>query len=150
DRVVLPAGSVVRGHVVALEPPTRMSRASAYASGDFSPHRRIVLQFDAITPPGDPNGQQGRVLEIRAEVTSLTENATLQVAAAPEQSGAVARARQEVANRLSEAVQTITAPGKMERLKTAIIDRLPYHRQYFRKGTVFTAELRAPIDFGTA
>jgi hypothetical protein len=27
---------------------------------------------------------------------------------------------------------------------------LPYHRQYFHKGTVFTADLRAPIDFGTA
>jgi hypothetical protein len=150
DRVVLPAGSIVRGHIAALEPPARIARARAYASGDFSPHRRIIVQFDRIVVRNEATGEEGRELTIRSEVTSVIDHATLQVAAGPEQSGVVARARREVAERASEAVHTMTAPGKMERLKDALIDRLPYHRQYFRRGTVFTAELRAPIAFGNA
>jgi len=144
DRIVLPAGVTVRGHVAALENASRWSRVHAYASGDFSPRRHVVLQFDTVLL------QDGRELPIRTVVTNATERATLQVAAASEQSGVVARARQEVAQRTSEALSTITAPGKMERVKEAVINRLPYHRQYLRKGTIFTAELLAPVEFGTA
>jgi len=143
DRVVLPAGAVVRGHVAALEQPSRMARFRAWSSGDFSPHRKIVVQFDTVVL------QEGRELAIHTVVTQTTDHPTLQVAAAPEQSGVVAQARQEIAQRTSEAVKTITAPGKKERLKNAIIDRLPYHHQYLNKGAVFTAELLAPLEFGT-
>ncbi len=143
DRVVLPAGVAVRGHVAALEQASQALRVQSYLSGDFSPHRHIVLQFDIVTMP------DGHEIAIRTVVTGSTEQPTLQVAAAPEQSGVVARARQEVAQRTSEAIHTITAPGKKERIKDALIDHLPYHPQFLRKGTVFTAELLAPIDFGT-
>jgi hypothetical protein len=142
DRVVLPAGSAVRGHIAALEPPSRRARLQAFAAADFSPHRHAVLQFDTVLLDA------GREIDIRTVVTEITDAALLNVAAAPEPSGKTARVRQEIAERTREAVSTITAPGKMERLKDALIDHLPYHRQYLRKGTVLTAELLAPIDFG--
>src|SRR5262249_62427432 len=52
DRVVLPAGSSVTGHVVQLEDPSKVSRARAWMSGDFSPHRTIVLEFDSVVHDG--------------------------------------------------------------------------------------------------
>jgi hypothetical protein len=154
DRVVLPAGITVRGRVAALEPPSRLARVRQFASGDFSPHRHIVVQFDTLVLSGAPSHEApsheaGDEIAIRTVVTGVTDHATLQVAAAPDQPRIVARARQEVAQRVSEALDTITAPGKMDRVKEAVINRLPYHPQYLRKGTVFTAELLAPVEFGS-
>src|SRR5689334_12635956 len=48
DRVVLPAGTRVRGHVDQLVNPSLLSRVRAYSGGDFSPHRRIVIRFDTL------------------------------------------------------------------------------------------------------
>jgi hypothetical protein len=142
DRVVLPAGSAVRGHVAALEPPSGGARLRSYLSADFSPHRHVVLQFDTVTL------DDGREIEIHTIVTEVTERATLRVAAATEPSGVTARVRQEIAERTSEAIETIKGPDKMERVKDALLERLPYHKQFLRKGTVLTAELQAPVDFG--
>jgi hypothetical protein len=86
---------------------------------------------------------------MRTVVTTASERVTLQVAGADEHPGIATRARQEVAQRTSEALGVLKAPGKMERLKEAAINRLPYHPQFLRKGTVYTAELLAPLDFGT-
>jgi hypothetical protein len=78
---------------------------------------------------------------------------------APEVEGTVARARQEIRQRAHESIaaakqqvnETIAAikePGKAERLKWLLINQLPYHRQYLHKGTVYDAELQAPVAFG--
>jgi hypothetical protein len=49
---------------------------------------------------------------------------------------------------VSDAIAAIKAPGRAERLKLLLIYRLPYHRQYLTKGTVYDAELQAPLTFG--
>jgi hypothetical protein len=128
--------------VAALDDPPRMTRARAFAAGDFTPHRRIVVQFDSVRPDGGE-------LPMRTVVTTASERVTLQVAGTDEHPGIAARARREVAQRTSEAFGVLKAPGKMERLKQAAIDRLPYHPQFLQKGMVYTAELLAPLDFGT-
>jgi hypothetical protein len=38
----------------------------------------------------------------------------------------------------------------MSRLKDAAVQQLPYHPQYIAKGTVYDAELSAPVSFGSA
>src|SRR5206468_2792511 len=53
DRIVLPVGAQVTGHVARLEDPAKMSRTRALLSGDFSPRRVIVLQFDSVTRNGE-------------------------------------------------------------------------------------------------
>src|SRR5258708_11687690 len=40
-------------------------------------------------------------------------------------------------------------PDKLERLKEMLTNRLPYHPQYLHRGTVYTAELLAPLTYGT-
>ncbi len=56
----------------------------------------------------------------------------------------IATAKQQV----NETIAAIKEPGKAERLKWLLINELPYHRQYRRKGTVYDAELQAPVAFG--
>jgi hypothetical protein len=55
----------------------------------------------------------------------------------------------ELAHRAGLDLAALKGPGKLERLKDGVIGRLPYHPQYLRKGTVYTAELLSPVAFGT-
>lgn len=48
DRIVVPAGTHVRGHVNAFENASRGARIRAMLSGNFTPLRRAVLQFDTL------------------------------------------------------------------------------------------------------
>src|SRR5439155_14336010 len=48
DRVVIPPGATVTGHIARLESPSRWSRARAMFGGDFTPRRTPVVQFDTL------------------------------------------------------------------------------------------------------
>jgi hypothetical protein len=146
DRAVAPAGTRVLGHVARLEGVSRIARIRAMAAGDFSPKRQVVLEFDTLV------FDDGRQVPMRTIAANGTEDVALQVAgtSGKENNGVIARARQEVAQRTSGVISSVKSPGKMERLRDTAINRLPYHPQFLRKGTVYTAELVAPLDFGTA
>src|SRR5437773_876910 len=76
----------------------------------------------------------GTRMPITTKVTAESQNLTLQVADAKH--NALARARQEAARRIRQRLEAFKRPGKMERLKYALIARLPVHPQYLRKGTI--------------
>jgi hypothetical protein len=145
DRVVLPAGATVTGRIATLQAEPRWTRLRAIASGRFSRQRRVVLTFETISLP------DGRVVDVRTVVMQAAARVDRQVAQQPEgdKQSAFGRARAEAEQRAHDALAVITAPGKMDRLKAAAINELPYHPQFLTKGTTYTAELVAPIDFGT-
>jgi hypothetical protein len=160
DRIVLPAGTPVLGHVTRLENAPRRTRIKAMLGGDFSPQRSVALQFDTVLKAGES-------IPIQTLVKGGVENVGRQVARGAdgsekaEKDGVVARAGEEVKQRARETVSTakqqasdaisyIKGPDKMERLKQVVINRLPYHPQFLRKGTVYSAELLSPLTFGSA
>ena len=61
----------------------------------------------------------------------------------------VEQVHQQVLNQEEAAINNVTAPGKVQRLKAALSARLPYHRPSLPVGTNFTAELKTPLTFGT-
>jgi len=155
DRIVLPAGAHVTGHVAALEGAPRLTRLRAMLGGDFSSKRHPVLQFDSIVVDDRSipihTAVGNGVVRMRRQIARGTEP--------PEADGTIARARQKVGEKArdaiaaakekaSETIAAIKEPGKGQRLKEMAIDRLPYHPQFLRKGTVFNAELQAPLTFG--
>lgn len=142
DRVVVPVGTAVRGHIAKIEPAPGKSRIRAMLAGDFSPMSRIVIQLDRLVLA------DGQEIPIETLVTGAVENITVDVAASPDKSGTIDRARQDAARRIHETIGTIAGPGKRDRLEDALIRRLPYHPQLLSKGTVLNAELASPIDFG--
>jgi hypothetical protein len=156
DRMVLPAGAKVRGHVAKLESPPRLARVRNVLSGDLMPHWHVVLQFDAVVL------DDGQEIPLQTIVGDGIARLTRSVAATPEASekgGVVARTsrrakmqvREGVASakqKAREAVSAFTQPGRMARLKDATIERLPYHPQFLSKGTIYQAELISPVDFG--
>ena len=160
DRIVLPAGARVTGHVASLDSPSRFARLKAWSSGDFSPNRRATIAFDAVE-------QDGRMIELRALGVNGIANVRREVArdapaAADEDApkGATARAKEEARQKIresiasakeraSDALSMIKGPGKMNRLKLFLVNQLPYHRQYLTKGTVYDARLQTDVAFGT-
>src|SRR5262249_3073702 len=44
----------------------------------------------------------------------------------------------------------ITQPGRSARLKEALVERMPYHRQMIDAGMGYSVELLTPLDFGRA
>jgi hypothetical protein len=142
DRIVVPAGTKVAGHIGSLTPVPGRARAAAMLSGDFTPLHDVRLQFDTLIL------SDGRTVPIQTSVTAGTENVRLQVAGPSKANGAAARAREELARRGKQAASTIRAPGKAERLKNMLIRALPYHPEFLPRGTVYSATLLSPLDFG--
>jgi len=142
DRMVLPAGTRAIGHVAALERLPRRVRVRAMLAGDFAPPRRVELQFDELVL------MDGRKIPIRASANEGAENVVLRVADAAKPADAIANARDAIVREGKQQAAVITAPAKGERLKVALIRSLPYHPQLLPKGTVYTARLLSPIDFG--
>jgi hypothetical protein len=154
DRLVIPKGARVTGHVERFDPPPRRARAKALLGGDFSPHRRVVLAFDSLVL------SDGRVLPIATTVRAAIVRPTRQVTPSSgsrgdgktEAHGAI-RTRidettAEAKARARETVAMIRQPGRLQRLKAAAIDLLPYHPQFLDAGTMYAAELVSPLDVG--
>ena len=157
DQTVIPAGSIVTGHVKSIASVSAVRRVMAYANGDFSPFRKYEVTFDALTlPDGNLLAIQTTASPGTAEIVHLVSNPQKE-----QQKGAAGRATdrakteakgkiQEAKTQVHEGWQKLTAPGKMHRLKQFLIAQSPYRRQYLEPGTHFVADLDAPLDFGSA
>jgi hypothetical protein len=150
DHLVIPAGSKVLGHVFQVDALSRRQRALTIANGDFTPIRKAQLDFDTLVL------KDGRQLPLDTVVSQGIPNTVhLTVGEQADKkkggvSGAAKQAREQVRIREHEAVKEITAPDRAQRLKAAFAAELPYHKQSLLAGTQFIAELRSPLELGTA
>jgi hypothetical protein len=160
DRTVVPAGTRVLGHVAALESVSKVARTRAILSGDLTPLHRVVLQFDRLV------FDDGRTVEIQTRVKTeiphiKRTSAPPQQAEKDEGESTVHRAEREAKDYVKQSVDSakqkgrdilaeITQPGRTERAKQALVEKLPYHPQAINAGTGYQAELLAPLDFGPA
>jgi hypothetical protein len=164
DRVVFPAGARAVGHIDRFEQAPRLDRIRALAGGNFTTLRRAIVHWDALVL------DDGRRVDIDGVVTGTPGRVRRQVAGGRESADADkdadndslaaqarAQARAEVSQQIEQrkqqvrdAIAAIKEPGKMDRLKEALIDRLPYHPQFLGKGSVFNASLQSPVAVGSA
>jgi hypothetical protein len=154
DRVVVPAGTKVTGHVTAIEGPSKSERIRALLNGDLTPQRRVTLEFDELALP------TGATIPIHTAIRSEIPRATRTHApdageAGDAGHGPVAQAKSQAKAAITDAKQRgrdvlaeITRPGRTARLKDEVLQRLPYHPQIIQAGTGYHAELLAPLDFG--
>lgn len=142
DRVALPAGSVVEGHVAEIGGVPARARLSAILSGNFTPPRNVRAQFDALVL-GD-----GTRLSLR---TSLSRGTAHTMRIAPQRRKHEARkstlggARDRLEEMDRAAIRAFKAPGRMTRLKSTLLGMLPYHRQTWPEGTLFDGVLQEPL-----
>jgi hypothetical protein len=128
DRVVLPAGSVVEGHIAEIGGVPTRRRLRAILSGNFTPPRDVRAQFDTLVL------SDGLRLSIR---TSLSRGISHTIR--------VAKERKSQRERNRPALRAFTAPGRMSQLKSTLLGMLPYHRQSWSAGTLFDGVLQEPL-----
>ena len=161
DRVVIPAGATLQGHVAKLDPAPKLVRARAIVGGDFTPLKRAQVSFTSLTLP------DGRSISIQTEESlglstfyapprppKKTQN---QEPSSGKQSRMGAYLRQQVETQLTQQANArsrglfdvIRGPNKRESLENYALTKLPYHPQWYRTRTRFDAVLAQPLDFGT-
>jgi hypothetical protein len=153
DKLLIPVGTVVNGKVSAIDSVPKMVRTMQAANGNFSPARKVHVQFDELVM-GD-----GRRLPLQT-VASPAPDGVLRFVSAkekPEQkdkaqdaaSKQVSATRQAIHQKWNDLQHQIHEPGKMHKLKRIVLAQLPVHPQYIDAGTSFNADLLQPLDFGT-
>jgi len=149
DRIVLPVGSHLTGHIERLEQPSKKKRTLAVVEGDFSPHPHPILRFDTIVGP------DGRGIPIVTTVKGGTLRARPQTAknrtndaGDEEHASRVDQAKEAVSAQAHEALALLKDPGKKERLEEFAVNELPYHPEFLAKGMVYDVDLLVPVSFG--
>jgi hypothetical protein len=142
DRVVIPAGTVVEGHVAEIGGVPGRRRLQAILSGNFTPARDVRAQFDTLVL------SDGSRLALRTSLSRGTAH-TLRIASPRKkqagQNSVLAGARNKVEELDRVAIRAFTAPGKLSRLKSTLFGMLPYHRQTWVAGTLFSSVLQEPL-----
>ena len=145
DRIVMPAGTRVLGHVARRTSVSKKRRTLAMLSGDFTPLHDILLQFETAVLP------DGRSLPVNTQVSPGTEQVTLKIAGGVEKTPNIfSQTAADAAQQTKQAIDAVKGPDKTERMKDAGLRALPYHPEFFSKGTVFNARLVTALDFGPA
>jgi len=151
DKVVIPVGSEVTGQIVSIEPISAFNRTTSALNADFTPVRKIDVEFTELSLPG------GKRLPISTIVVPGSGQVIQFVAAADankkksvkgEATGKATQAKQQAKQEWDNALKQAEAPGKIHRLERYAISLLPVHPQYIDPGTAYFAELQQPLDFG--
>ena len=137
DRMALPAGTVVEGHISEIGGVPAGRRIAAILSGNFTPKRDARAQFDAVISGGVRISLSTVPSRGTAHTTRLS---TPSLAAEGRKSN---RQGSDETNRA--AVLAFRTPGKMSRLKSRLFSMLPYHRQAWTAGTLFDGVLLEPL-----
>jgi hypothetical protein len=151
DKLEIPVGSLVLGTITKIEDVTAEKRTIAALDADFTPDHKIEIELQEIVLP------DGKRIPIQTVVTPgsgkeikfVTQPDAQKKTVKDVASEKAKEARQQARQEWSTAMQQVKEPGKMRRIERAAIAQSPVHPQYINAGTVYFAELQAPLDFGS-
>jgi hypothetical protein len=164
DRIVLPAGAEVEGRITRLDPAPKMVRIQAMLNGDFTPLHKARVQFNTVLTPDGQRLPIHTLDSIGLGTIALpggkTKPSKKKPAKAPPPSdpGVLGTARQQARDQINGQINARTrgladlvrGPNKMERLEDFLLRKLPYHPQWYARGTRFDAVLQEQLAFGNA
>jgi hypothetical protein len=150
DKLVLPVGTEVNGTISTIEGVTAGKRTLAALDADFTPARKIGVEFAELTLA---DGKQiaigttvvpgsGQVIEF-VTATGNKKKGVKDVVTEKEK-----QAKEEARRQFDAAMQQVKEPGKLHRLERMGEEQLPVHPQYLDAGTMYFAELEKPLEFG--
>jgi hypothetical protein len=141
DRLVLPAGSAVEGHVAQIGGVPLGRRLQALLNGNLTPPREVRAQFDALVL------KDGSRLSLHTDPSRGTAH-TVRISK-PAKNGEARKSPVQGARDRFEAgraeILAFKEPGKLSRLKSRLFEMLPYHRQAWSAGTLFSGVLQEPL-----
>lgn len=153
DKLLVPVGTEVTGKVAAIDNVSAGVRTLSALNADFSPERKVRVEFDQLLMP------DGRNLPIHTVVTPGA--GVLQFVPAKEikhskteagesaAKGKINQARQEFKQKMEDAKNQLSEPNKVHRLERFALAQSPYRPQYMDPGTSFNADVQEPLAFGS-
>jgi hypothetical protein len=154
DKLLIPVGTAVNGRVSGIDSVPKMVRTMRAANGNFSPVRKVHVQFDELVmadgrtvslQTASSPAPDGVLRFVSANVADQKNMNKVQGAAA----NRLSLTRQEIQQQWGDLKKKIHEPGKMHKVKRIVLAQLPVHPQYIDAGTSFNANLLQPLDFGT-
>ena len=148
DRLVIPVGTVATGQVSAVEPVAGKKRALSVLNADFTPPHKIGVAFDELVFP------DGRQVSLHATVVPGSGQ-VIRLTGAGEHNkknvvkDTASQKMEQAEAQWQNAMKQIQAPDKMHRLMRYGVLQLPVHPQYIDAGTLYSAELVRPLNFGS-
>jgi hypothetical protein len=152
DKLVVPTGAEVIGKITQLEGVSNGKRTLEALNADFSPSRKVAIQFNEIVLPGGKRitietlvtPGSGQVIEFVAAAAKKQKRSVEDVA-----SEKAKEAGERAKHEWEQAVAQVEQPGRVHRAERYLLAQLPVHPQFIDPGTVYFAELHAPLEFGS-
>jgi hypothetical protein len=147
DHLVIPVGTVATGRIVSIAPVPGRTRALHALNEDFTPARQLTVAFEELILP------DGRHLSLHATVVPGSGQVIRLVTADQHKKNVVkdaaAQKMDQVRAQWNNAMKQVESPGKKRLVTRYIVAQLPVHPQYINAGTLYSAELTDPLDFGS-
>ena len=116
-------------------------------NADFTPAHKLGVVFDRLVL------SDGRTIELHATIVPGSGKVIRLVTADQHKKNAVkdvaAQKMDQVRAQWNGAMKQIESPGRMHVVTRYAVAQLPVHPQYIDAGTIYSAELSQPLDFGT-
>jgi hypothetical protein len=153
DKLLVPAGARVSGRIVEIDDVSKKMRTLSAMNADFSPERKIRVEFDQLTMPDGSHLPIQTVVSPGAGVLQFvpakeTKQTKMDEGKA-EVKGKLNEARQAVKDQIAAMKKQIAEPDKMHRLERFALTQSPYRPQYLDPGSSFNADLQQPLTFGS-
>jgi hypothetical protein len=139
NKVVLPAHTIVLGHVTSLE-PDHARRVYARFNADFTPFHTPSVEFTSILLA---NGQS-----IPLATATATNGAPIfrLTPGPPRRGGFIHQQYQVVKQNVRNQLLFYTASGRGDRFTQLVYSQLPYHPERIDTGTAWTVTTTAPVE----
>jgi hypothetical protein len=153
DKLTIPSGTVVTGHVTKIEPISHARRVTSALDAEFTPTRKIDVEFtELVLSDGKHVAVHTTVIPGSGQVVRFvsTSSSQNQKKGLKQEAGDKTKeAEQQVKQEWDNAMKQVQEPGKIHRIGRYLISQLPVHPQYVDAGTIYFAELQEPLDFGS-
>ena len=148
DHLVIPVGAEATGHISKIGGISGKQRTLGILNVDLTPTRPVEVEFDDLVLA------DGRHMRLHTTVTPGSGQ-VMRLATAGEHGKAniaktaASQKMREAKQQWLDAMKQVREPGKMHRAVRYGMAQLPMRPQYLDAGTLYFAELREPLDFGS-
>jgi len=152
DKLTVPVGTKVIGQISNIEGISAGRRTLSALDADFTPAHRIEVEFTELFLAGGTEIRMqtsvargsGQVIEFVTAPENQKKKGVKDAVTEKER-----QAKEEARREWNAAMQQVKEPGKIHRIKRLAVAQLPVHPQYIDAGTVYFAELKNPLEFGS-
>jgi hypothetical protein len=136
DALVLPAGTVITGRIIDVTPVVKGKRIDAMSHGDFTPLHDSEIKFESVRVAN------GDSIAIDAAPAQQSSAVVRFYSSSSKHSSIFGRLWASAADQKNQTLNSITGPGKVDRLKKYVFSQLPWHPETIDAGVQYDIALR--------